>query len=286
MSHFLCPLIYTNIKYAFEDCDDLINVYYRGTENQWGQVDINENNYLLEERVTVHFLHTHTYDNSCDDDCNECEEKRTVTHVYGASATCTSPQICIECGSVLQNALGHEEVVVKGYSATCDKEGLTDGKKCSVCGQVTVEQEVIAKIEHEEIVVKGYPATCDKEGRTDGKKCSVCGHVTVVQKVIAKISKPSTSTVKSVKAGVKKLTIQWKKVPGVKGYEVAVSTSKKFKKKSTITVKITKARTVKKTIKKLKSGKKYYVRVRTYKVANGKNIYSPWKKYKKAVKVK
>ena len=32
------------------------------------------------------------------------------------------------------------------------------------------------------------------------------------------------------------------------------------------------------TIRKLKRGKKYYVRVRTYKKVNGKNYYSAWSK--------
>ena len=39
------------------------------------------------------------------------------------------------------------------------------------------------------------------------------------------------------------------------------------------------------TIKKLKSKKKYYVRMRTYKVVNGKKVYSAWSKAK-SVKVK
>ena len=39
------------------------------------------------------------------------------------------------------------------------------------------------------------------------------------------------------------------------------------------------------TIKKLTKGKKYFVRVRTYKTVNGKKIYSDWSKVK-SVKVK
>ncbi len=58
------------------------------------------------------------------------------------------------------------------------------------------------------------------------------------------------------------------------------STSKSFKKKTTKTTKSTKL-----TIKKLKSKKNYYVRVRAYKVVNGQNIYGSWSSVKK-VKVK
>ena len=45
-------------------------------------------------------------------------------------------------------------------------------------------------------------------------------------------------------------------------------------------VTVKKAKTVSATIKKLKAGKKYYVRIRTYKVVKKKNYYSAWSKAK------
>ena len=67
------------------------------------------------------------------------------------------------------------------------------------------------------------------------------------------------------------------------------STSSKFSKKTTKSVTVSKNKTTVKTIKKLKANKKYYVRIRTYKVVkeNGKSekIYSGWSKVK-SVKVK
>lgn len=59
---------------------------------------------------------------------------------------------------------------------------------------------------------------------------------------------------------------------------------KKFKKNNK-SVTVTKQKTTKATVKKLKSKKKYYVRVRTYKKVNGKKIYSSWSKVK-SVKTK
>ncbi len=50
---------------------------------------------------------------------------------------------------------------------------------------------------------------------------------------------------------------------------------------NTVTVK--KAKATSKTIKKLKPGKKYYVRIRTFKVSGSDRIYSKWSK-KKMVK--
>ena len=93
------------------------------------------------------------------------------------------------------------------------------------------------------------------------------------------VAKPKSASIKKVKAAKKAISVIWKKVSGVKGYQVQVATDKKFKKnKKTVTIK--KQKTTKTTVKKLKAKKKYYVRVRTYKIVNGKKVYSSWSKVK------
>ena len=62
---------------------------------------------------------------------------------------------------------------------------MTEGKKCSVCGETLVEQEVIAVLGHSEEILPGKDATCTETGLTEGKKCSVCGETLVAQEVIA-----------------------------------------------------------------------------------------------------
>ena len=89
----------------------------------------------------------------------------------------------------------------------------------------------------------------------------------------------------------KKINVTWKKVSKAKGYQVQVSTTKKFKKSKIIFNKFTKKKTLKIASKKIKSKKTYYVRVRaytTYKDINGKpqKVYSKWNKKLRTVKVK
>ena len=93
------------------------------------------------------------------------------------------------------------------------------------------------------------------------------------------VAKPKSTNTKKIKAAKKAISVEWKKVSGVKGYQIQVATDKKFKKnKKTVTIK--KQKTTKTTVKKLKAKKKYYVRVRTYKIVNGKKVYSSWSKIK------
>lgn len=96
--------------------------------------------------------------------------------------------------------------------------------------------------------------------------------------------KPKKTSIKKLSKGKKKFTVTWAKVSGIKGYQIQYSSDKKFKKNNK-SVTVTKQKTTKATVKKLKSKKKYYVRVRTYKTVNGKKIYSSWSKVK-SVKTK
>ena len=99
-------------------------------------------------------------------------------------------------------------------------------------------------------------------------------------------NQPSASTLAirgglKLTAGKKKLTLKWKKVADASGYEIRVSQKKNFKGAKKISVKKSKKSH---TIKKLKSGKVYYVRIRAYTKVNGKKVYGKWVTAKKKVK--
>lgn len=125
-------------------------------------------------------------------------------------------------------------------------------------GKVTVKGPGVAKI------------TVKAAATTDYKAASKTVTVTVAPK------KQSISLVNKIK---KQLTIKWKKNTKASGYQVVYSTNKKFTGKKTVR----KAKTTTSyKIKGLKKGKKYYVKVRSYKTVNGKRIYGAYSTAKKA----
>ena len=97
---------------------------------------------------------------------------------------------------------------------------------------------------------------------------------------------PKNTAISKLTASKNTVTVKWRKqTKQTAGYEIQYSTSSKFTKKTTKTVKVTKNSTTSKKITKLKAKKKYYVRIRTYKVVSGKKYYSKWSS-KKSVKIR
>ncbi|MBR3148892.1 MAG: fibronectin type III domain-containing protein [Eubacterium sp.] len=90
---------------------------------------------------------------------------------------------------------------------------------------------------------------------------------------------PKGTGLAKLTAAKKAITVKWKKqTTQTTGYQLQLSTSKKFKKAKTITVK--KNKTTSRKVTKLKAKKKYFVRIRTFKTVNGKRYYSDWSKVK------
>jgi hypothetical protein len=102
------------------------------------------------------------------------------------------------------------------------------------------------------------------------------------KKVTVKVS-PKKQSVKSAKAvRGRKMTVKWAKDKMASGYQVQICMNKKFKK----TVKSKNSTKTACTFTKLKKGKKYYVRMRSYKKAGKETLYGAWSKVKASSKIK
>ena len=129
----------------------------------------------------------------------------------------------------------HTSVKIPGTPATCTKSGLTDGEKCSVCGDVIKAQKNIPALGHKEVKITGKSATCTAKGLTDGTKCSVCGKILKAQKEIPALGhkkvkiagKSATCTEKGLTDGVKcsvcgKILTAQKEIPALGHKEVMI----------------------------------------------------------------
>lgn len=144
-----------------------------------------------------------------------------------------------------------------------------------VCGNISL-------VSAEETVTTGTPVNTEEQTtQSNAIKQETTNTVPKMTTSSKKPAKVSVSKVQNSKKG--QVKISWKKIRNASGYQVSYATNKKFtKSKKTITVKKSVKSAV---IKKLKKKKTYYIRVRAYKVVNGKKVYGSWSKVKK-VKIK
>ena len=96
---------------------------------------------------------------------------------------------------------------------------------------------------------------------------------------------PKGTSLKKLTKAKKAITVKWKKQAmkmsksRITGYQIRLATDSKFTKNKK-TVKVKGYKKVARKIGNLKGGKKYYVKIRTYKTINGETIYSAWSRPK------
>ncbi len=227
------------------------------------------------EFIDIMTIHSHTYNNSCDADCNVCGATRKVGHTYKTTTV----------------------------KATTKKNGSIT-KKCSKCGMITKNTVKYAKTfklsttsyayngRAKKPTVKVYDSSGKKlKNKTDytvsySKGCKNVGTYKVTVKMKGNYSGSKTLTFKinpkettlKLTAGKNSMKVNIKKQSSqVTGYEIQYATNINFKSAKKKTIKSYKKTSL--TLKSLKAKKRYYVRVRTYKTLNGKKYYSYWTEY-------
>ncbi len=135
-------------SFTFHECGNLTDVYYGGTKSDFNKIKIDSlssyNEGLL--TATIHYKcdqYSHVYDNSCDDTCNLCGYKRTVTHTYTNSCDTTC------------NICGYKRSITHQYDNSCDET-------CNVCG-------------YERTVTHSYKTTWNYDVEQHWQSCSICG---------------------------------------------------------------------------------------------------------------
>ncbi|MBQ3229625.1 MAG: dockerin type I repeat-containing protein, partial [Clostridia bacterium] len=112
--------------------------------------------------------------------CSRCGDSYTdsiteaLGHREGSEATCTTAQICVDCGKVLVDALGHEyDAVVT--SPTCETGGYTT-HTCSRCGDSYTDSitEALGHEAGEWVIVT--EAGLETEGLKE-KRCKNCSEL-------------------------------------------------------------------------------------------------------------
>ena len=176
---------------AFSNCSKLKHVYYRGSDLQWKEIEIDTSNGNL-TNATIHYASTHAHN---------------VEHVSGKAASCTEAGNleywrCLICGeyfidedftqsvdeaNVALPALGHTMTKTEGVEPTCTTGGNNAYYTCSVCNKAfkdedgktatTAEAEVLPALGHTMTKTEAVEPTYWDAGNNAYYTCSRCGKV-------------------------------------------------------------------------------------------------------------
>ena len=111
----------------------------------------------------------------------EVEHNWQSKYTVDKEATCTengSQSIhCDVCNAINENrvkvikATGHKAEKIAGKAASCTEDGLTEGSKCSVCGEILKKQEVIKATGHK---WSAWEVTKEASETEEGSRRRVC----------------------------------------------------------------------------------------------------------------
>lgn len=103
-------------------------------------------------------------------------------------ASCTSigqqQRICSLCGFSECSEITmipHTIIIDPPIFSTCTTNGKSEGKHCSVCNKIIVEQRIIEKLGHTIVTDQLIAPTCTSNGKSEGAHCSICQAILIPQ---------------------------------------------------------------------------------------------------------
>lgn len=235
--------------------------------------------------------------------------KSPTGHQYGKTTvvapTCTEQGYtiykCKNCGDTYKDdyvkALGHTEVIDEAVAPTCTQSGLTEGKHCSVCGEVLEAQKEIAKLGHSYVknvvappLTPGESTIANNYGVDSATAKLIYIYLTqnnISSETSSLTEKVMTGTpvkgdgdykgsnfgllkAKTTKITKKSVTVKWNKVKNADGYIVygaKCGAKSKYK-----VLKVVSGKTTSYTQKKLKKGTYYKYNIVAFKNINGAKV--------------
>ena len=176
-----------------------------------------------------------------------------------------------------QNGAQAAQDLAKAY-----RDGAVEAQRLAREAQAKAEQ---AAREAEEALKQVQKEAEEKLAAADQKLTSADRNLKKTETLVAKQRFKNRKAVILSKKSTKKrqVKLNWKYIKEAEGYVIQCSTNAKFDSIKTVEVKGGDSQA--KTIKGLKSGKKYYFRMRAYRTINGKRVYSKYSA-KKSLKVR
>lgn len=194
------------------------------------------------------------------------------------------PDATEEYSTVTPESTTEETTTLEEINTTIEVVTTTEQNTTTKQNETTVQSttpEQSTTTEQSQSITTEQNTTTKAVFSTDEPRITIESEATIKSETTSKqITRPAKVKIKKISVKKRKLTILWKKGKKcVHGYQIQYSTNKKFKKKKTRIIK--QINKLSMTTNKLKKGKIYFVRIRTYTMSGKRKVYSDWSKIKK-----
>lgn len=281
---------------AFEDCGSLTTIYYTGTEEEWDKISKAEAQ--IPETAEIRHITVEMSPESME--YNGSVQKPEISVTLGGTALTEGADYTLEWSDENSTNAGTYTVAIKGsgdissfktvetYTITAKK--ITPAVTLSASGYI-----YNGKMRTPSVTVKAgsmkfvkdrdYTVTYASGRKNVGKykvTVNMKGNYTGTKAATFKIT-PKKAGIYSAKAGKGKVKVTMSKkvsATGGKYYQI------KYRLKGKSSWKTVKTTLKTKTIKSLKKGKRYQIKVRAFKKVSGITYYGAWSKIKLTDKIK